>query len=108
MKISTKYILFVVLIHLAALVLSYFVFIDAKWIFLVSEAVILISIYLCWQIYLQLIRPLNLLVQGAEAIADRDFNTSFLETGSYEMDKLIKVYNRMMEELRVERTKQQE
>jgi two-component system nitrogen regulation sensor histidine kinase NtrY len=108
MKISTKYILFVVIIHLAALVLSFFVFIDEKWIFLVAEAVILVSIYISWQIYQQLIRPLNLLVQGAEAIADRDFNISFVETGSYEMDKLIKVYNRMMDELRVERTKQQE
>jgi two-component system nitrogen regulation sensor histidine kinase NtrY len=108
MKISTKYILFVVIIHLAALVLSFFVFIDEKWIFLVAEAVILVSIYISWQIYQQLIQPLNLLVQGAEAIADRDFNTSFLETGTYEMDKLIKVYNRMMEELRIERTKQQE
>ncbi|HTE23341.1 sensor histidine kinase [Flavitalea sp.] len=108
MKISTKYILFVVIVHLAALVLSFFVFIEEKWIFLVAEAFILISIYISWQIYQQLIQPLNLLVQGAEAIADRDFNTSFIETGTYEMDKLIKVYNRMMDELRIERTKQQE
>ncbi|RYY26753.1 MAG: HAMP domain-containing protein [Chitinophagaceae bacterium] len=108
MKISTKYILFVVIVHLAALVLSFFVFIDEKWIFLVAEAFILVSIYISWKIYQQLIQPLNLLVQGAEAIADRDFNISFLETGNYEMDKLIKVYNRMMNELRIERTKQQE
>jgi two-component system, NtrC family, nitrogen regulation sensor histidine kinase NtrY len=108
MKIRTKFILFVIVIHLVALVLSYFVFREQKWIFLVSELFILISVFICWQIYNQLIQPLQLLVQGAEAIADRDFNVRFVETGKYEMDKLIQVYNHMMDELRLERTRQQE
>jgi len=108
MKIRTKYILFIVTVHLVALVLSFFVFAEEKWIFLVSEVFILISIYISWQIYQQSIQPLKLLVQGADAIVDRDFNIRFVETGSYEMDKLITVYNRMMDELRIERTRQQE
>src|SRR5687768_14828363 len=95
MKIQTKYILFVVIVHLTALVLSFFVFINEKWIFLISEIVILVSVYISWQIYQELIRPLQLLVQGTEAIADRDFNITFVETGRYEMDKLIRVYNLM-------------
>lgn len=51
---------------------------------------------------------MKLLLQGAEAIKDKDFNVKFLLTGKYEMDELINVYNRMIDELRLERTKQQQ
>ena len=98
----------IITVHLVALVLSFFVFSEEKWIFLVSEVFIIISIYISWKIYQQSIKPLQLLVQGADAIVDRDFNVRFVETGSYEMDKLITVYNNMMDELRIERTRQQE
>jgi nitrogen fixation/metabolism regulation signal transduction histidine kinase len=47
-------------------------------------------------------------MQGTDAIRDRDFNVKFLSTGKYEMDKLIDVYNQMMDELRAERTRQEQ
>jgi len=108
MKLRTKYILFVVLLHLTALVLTYFIFRENKILFIISEVVIIISVILSWQLYQQLLNPLKLLLQGAEAIKDKDFNVKFLLTGKYEMDELINVYNRMIDELRLERTKQQQ
>lgn len=47
-------------------------------------------------------------MQGVEAIKDRDFNVKFLSTGKHEMDQLIEVYNQMMDELRTERTRQEQ
>jgi len=47
-------------------------------------------------------------MQGVEAIKDRDFNVKFLSTGKHEMDQLIDVYNQMMDELRTERTRQEQ
>ncbi len=108
MKLRTKYILFVAILHIVALILSYFIFNENKIFFIVSEAFIILSIVICWQLYYELIQPINLLMQGADAIKDRDFNVKFLSTGRYEMDKLIQVYNQMMDELRSERTKQEE
>ena len=58
--------------------------------------------------YYLILQPLQLLVEGAEAIKDRDFNVKFLATGKYEMDKLINVYNQMIDELRTERTRQEQ
>ncbi len=58
--------------------------------------------------YRQLIQPLKTLMQGVEAIKDRDFNVKFLSTGKHEMDQLIAVYNQMMDELRTERTRQEQ
>ncbi len=108
MKLRTKYIVFVAILHLVALVLSYFVFHDNKLLFIGSEIFIIISIAISWQLYNELIQPLNLLMRGTDAIKDRDFNVKFLTTGKYEMDELIKVYNYMIDELRTERTKQEQ
>lgn len=108
MKLSTKYILFVVILHGVALALSYYVFCNNRIFFLVAEVFILISVIIAWRLYNQLIQPLKLLIQGADAIRDRDFNVKFLSTGKYEMDQLIRVYNQMMDELRTERTRQEQ
>lgn len=63
---------------------------------------------IAWQLYKQLIQPLKMLADGIEAIKDKDFSVKFLTTGKYEMDELINVYNQMIDQLRVERIKQEE
>jgi nitrogen fixation/metabolism regulation signal transduction histidine kinase len=108
MKLRTKYILFVVILHLITLVLTYFIFEQNKVFFIVSEVFIIISVVIAWQLYRQLIQPLKLLMQGVDAIKDKDFNVKFLSTGKHEIDELINVYNQMMDELRTERTRQEQ
>ncbi len=108
MKLSTKFISFIAIIHLTAIGLSYYIFKEKPLFFIASEVFILISFFIAWQLYQGLIQPLNLLMTGAEAIKDRDFNVKFLKTGKYEMDKLIEIYNQMIDQLRTERTQQQE
>ena len=108
MKLRTKYILFVVTLHLLALCLTYYIFRDNKVFFIISEAIIIISAVIAFQLYKQLIQPLRSLMQGIDAIADKDFNVKFLPTGKHEVDQLIGVYNNMMDELRHERTRQEQ
>jgi two-component system nitrogen regulation sensor histidine kinase NtrY len=108
MKLRTKYILFVSILHLLVLVLTFFIFSENKILFIVAEVLIIISVILSWQLYQQLIQPLKTLLQGTNAIRDLDFNIKFLPTGKYEMDQLIEVYNKMMDQLRIERTRQEQ
>ncbi len=108
MKLSAKFILFIAVIHAVTIGLSFYVFRQNKILFLVSEFFILLSLAVSWSLYQELIRPLQLLVRGTDAIKDRDFNVKFVKTGKYEMDKLIGVYNEMIDQLRTERTTQQE
>src|ERR1700761_6850740 len=108
MKLRTKYLLFVIILHLIALVLTWFIFAQNRIYFIVSEIFVIISIIIAWNLYLQLIRPLKSLMQGVDAIKDRDFNVKFLPTGKYEVDQLIGVYNQMIDHLRTERTLQEE
>ncbi|GAA4335440.1 sensor histidine kinase [Flaviaesturariibacter amylovorans] len=108
MRLRTKYLLFIFFLHAVTLVLSFFVFRENKLLFLVTEAVILFSLWLAWGLYRELIRPLKTLMTGVEAIRDRDFNVRFLPTGKWEMDQLISVYNSMIDQLRTERTRQEQ
>ncbi len=48
------------------------------------------------------------MLSGADALKDKDFQVKFLETGSTEMDKLIGVYNQMIDNLRMRHTESQE
>jgi two-component system nitrogen regulation sensor histidine kinase NtrY len=108
MKLQTKYILFVSILHLLALVLTFFVFRQNQLFFIISEVFILLSVLIAWQLYRQLLQPLQTLAQGINAIRDKDFNVTFAPTGKQEIDELINVYNCMMDELRVERIRQQQ
>ena len=108
MKIRTQYILFVVIIHLTLLLLSFQIFKETKIWFIVSEFFILGSVLLSIRLYRSLIQPIQTITAGTEAIKDRDFNVKFLETGNVEMDKLVGTYNQMIDELRAEGIKQQE
>jgi two-component system, NtrC family, nitrogen regulation sensor histidine kinase NtrY len=108
MKLRTKYLLFVFILHLTTLILTFIIFEENKLLFIGAEAVILVSLFLSWELYKQLLQPLKTLLTGINAIKDRDFNVKFLPTGRHEVDQLIGVYNKMIESLRQERTLQEE
>lgn len=108
MRLRTKYILFVVIIHLVALTVTWFIFNKDRIWFIVAEVFVIISIIISIQLYNQLLKPIKTLMQGVDAIKDRDFNVKFLSTGKHEIDQLTDVYNQMMDELRTERTRQEQ
>jgi two-component system nitrogen regulation sensor histidine kinase NtrY len=108
MKLRTKYIVFVVVLHALALALSFYIFEKDRVWFIVSEVFIIISVVIAIQLYQQLIRPIKMLLQGIQAIKDQDFNVKFLPTGKHEVDELINVYNHMIDALRDERTRHEE
>lgn len=108
MKLRTKYILFVTLFIVICLTLSWWVFCQNRLLFILSELVIILLVGLAWSLYRQMIHPLKMLMEGIQAIKDKDFTVKLISTGKFEMDQLIEVYNRMIEELREERTLQEE
>jgi PAS domain S-box len=108
MKLRTKYILFIALLELVCLALSFYVFKENRIYFIISEVFIIITIVLAIQLYYQLLLPLKTLMSGIDALRSRDFNVKFRPTGKYEMDQLISIYNEMIEKIRIERTQQEQ
>jgi nitrogen fixation/metabolism regulation signal transduction histidine kinase len=108
MKLRIKFILVIAILHLITLVLSFYIFKNNLVLFIVTELGILVSIVISWQLYRQMLKPLQTVVDGIQAIKDKDFNVKFLRTGSSDMDQLINVYNEMMDHLKMERIKQEQ
>lgn len=108
MKLRTKYILFVTFIHIVLIILSLNLMQGKIYFFLLAEVFIICTIIISIILYRQLIRPINTITSGIESIEDKDFSMKFVKVGHYEMDKLIGVYNQMIDQLRLERIKQQE
>jgi nitrogen fixation/metabolism regulation signal transduction histidine kinase len=52
--------------------------------------------------------PLKLIESGAQYLSDGEFTTRFTRTGQKDMDRLVDVYNRMVDELRKERIRNEE
>ena len=108
MTIKVKYFLFIGIIHLVLTFLVFYLLRDQKFYLFPAEVALLFSLFLSYRIYQEFIRPLQFIATGTDAIRDQDFNVKFNTTGSREMDKLIAVYNDMIDNIREERIQTQE
>ena len=104
MSLKFKYVLFIGILHLVLITLIYYLLKDNLWYFIISEVGVFISLFISYLLYKSMIRPIDLINSGTDAIADNDFSIKYLKTGSTEVDKLVDVYNEMIESLRKERT----
>ena len=104
MSLRFKYILFITIIHVVLILVIYQLLEDEKWLFIGSEILIVISLYLSYELYKGFIKPIQLMQSGVDAIADADFNIKYTKTGSIEINNLIETYNQMIDQLREERT----
>lgn len=108
MLLRTKYLIYIIVVHLALIVLTWLVLQENKIGFIVSELFILGSALVAYRIYVAFRQPSEFITAGVEAIRDKDFTVKFVPTGNEEIDGLITVYNLMIDQLRQERTKQAE
>jgi two-component system nitrogen regulation sensor histidine kinase NtrY len=67
------------------------------------EIIIIISVIVSLRLYKLLIKPLEFTIIGTESLKNKDYSNKFVMTGNYEIDLLIEVYNRMLDQLREER-----
>lgn len=108
MSLRVKFILYLIFIHLLfAGVAVYLLSKNRVWL-LAVEAVFIISLYIGLRLIRHLFNTIELINTGAQFIQDNDFTSRFSEVGQQELDRLIKVYNRMADHLREERTRMQE
>jgi len=107
MTLRRKFITFAALIHLILAVLALFLINHNKLLFAAVELLIVISVTITIHLYKSFLKPLDLLAAGIDSIKARDFSTTFVPTGHDELDQLVDIYNRMIEQLREERIKQQ-
>jgi two-component system, NtrC family, nitrogen regulation sensor histidine kinase NtrY len=103
MTLKSKLLLFFLLLHAVEMVIAFYVRKVNSELFVMVEAGILVSIVFSGWFYFSLTRPLDLIYAGIESIRNKDFNVRLKETGQKDLDRLIDVYNRMIDQLREEK-----
>lgn len=76
--------------------------------FYVGEGLILfILVYLVF-FYRKIVKPLNTIGSGMELLREQDFSSRLSRVGQYEADRIVNIFNRMMEQLKNERLRLRE
>ena len=76
--------------------------------FYIGEGLILfIFVYLIF-FYRKIVKPLNTIGSGMELLREQDFSSRLSPVGQYEADRVVNIFNRMMEQLKNERLRLRE
>jgi two-component system, NtrC family, nitrogen regulation sensor histidine kinase NtrY len=108
MKFQTRYLFYILTVHVLLVGLTFQLLKENKPWFIASEVLIGLSLIVAVQLYQVFQKPSAFIASGIEAIKDKDFTVKFVLTGNNELDELIQVYNLMIDQLRTERTRQAE
>ncbi|QCR22809.1 PAS domain-containing sensor histidine kinase [Pontibacter sp. SGAir0037] len=108
MTLQIKFILFAVVVHSLLAASAYLLLQESPYLFIGMEVLVLVSVVITAQLYQAFFKPLRILRSGIESIRDKDFSTKFAPVGQRELDDLVSVYNRMIDQLRQERITQAE
>jgi len=108
MTLRGRYVAYIAVVHLvfAALAVA-LVRSHALWLFAIELAFV-VSLAIGIKIGRDLFRHLGFAAEGLRLIREQEFTSRFLEVGQPEVDELIAVYNRMVDNLREERTRLRE
>lgn len=65
----------------------------------------IIALILYWLnlVYARLVKPLNSIGNGMDLLREQDFSSRLSPVGQYEADRIVKIFNRLMEQLKNER-----
>ena len=76
--------------------------------FYIGEGVVLFILCYLPFFYRKIVKPLNSIGSGMELLREQDFSSRLSPVGQYEADRIVNVFNRMMEQLKNERLRLRE
>jgi PAS domain S-box-containing protein len=106
--LRSRFIGYLLVLHLPFAGLAVVLLLRNRLWLLAVEAAFLLSLSWGLRLVHRLFGTLDVLRSGAQLLNDSDFQSRFHETGQTELDALVRVYNRMADHLREERTQLQE
>lgn len=70
--------------------------------FFIAQGVLLLSLLLLWAFYVQVLKPINALATGMNLLREQDFNSRLLPVGQTDADRIVEMFNHMMQRLKDE------
>ena len=103
--------LFFILAFLLIVVWAVLLFIATQengWRFYLIEGIITLSLVYLFYFYRKVIKPLNSIAGGMDLLRAQDFSSRLAPVGQREADRIVQVFNRMMDQLKEERLRLRE
>lgn len=75
--------------------------------YIIEVLIAFILIYLI-VFYRKIVKPMNTIGSGMELLREQDFSSRLSRVGQYEADRIVNIFNRMMEQLKNERLRMRE
>ena len=108
MNLRRRFITYLVVVHTMLAVLAWWL-LQQNFLWLIAiEIVFIVSLAVGVAIVTRLSSALVTVRQSAQMLREGEFTTRFLEVGHPDVDTMIRVYNRMVDDLREERVRLQE
>jgi two-component system nitrogen regulation sensor histidine kinase NtrY len=107
-SLTRRLVAYVVVLHVLFAAVAFLLLRDRRPWLLAAEAVFALSFLGGLALVRSLRRDLAPLEEASRLLAESDFATRFRPVGQPEVDRLVEVYNRMADQLREERTRNQE
>lgn len=101
------YILVFLLLALGGVLLFLSSQLDTIFFYIGEGLILFIFIYLIF-FYRKIVKPLNTIGSGMELLREQDFSSRLSPVGQYEADRVVNIFNRMMEQLKNERLRLRE
>ena len=108
MTLRTRFLAYLVALHLVFGAVAAALLGGRRVWLLAVEAFFLVSLAAGLRLVRSYFGPLKLIRSGAQYLRDGEFTTRFRTTGHPDMDRLVEVYNRMVDRLREERVRNEE
>ena len=108
MTLRLKFLVYLVALHAVFAACAVWFLRDQRPWLIAVEIYFVISLALGVWLLRAYFGPLRLIESGAQYLRDGEFTTRFTKTGQTDMDRLVEVYNRMVDELREERIRNEE
>ena len=108
MSLRARFVVYLVAVHALMGLVAAFVVARDRWWLIVVEAVILVSFLAGLALVRRFLRSIEFVRESAQLLEDSDFMSRVREVSQPDLDRLIQVYNRMVDALRGERVQLQE
>ena len=104
MRLNRLFWVLTVLLLAIISVITYYVVHSSSFImFMILEGMVLLTIIYLITFYRLIIKPLQVIGDGMELLKEQDFSSRLRQVGQPEADKIVAIFNKMMEQLKEER-----
>ena len=108
MKLKSLFFILAVLLSAVWCILLFIATQENGWRFYLIEGIITISLIYLIYFYRKVIKPLNSIAGGMDLLRAQDFSSRLAPVGQREADRIVSVFNRMMNQLKEERLRLRE